>query len=61
MKFNCMRSDLSRAVFNVSRAVSSKSSQPALEGVLIKAYDSALSLTGYDLEIGITTNIGASI
>ena len=61
MKFNCMRSDLSRAVSNISRAVSSKSSQPALEGVLIKAYDSALSLTGYDLEIGITTNIGASI
>ncbi|MBQ6152224.1 MAG: DNA polymerase III subunit beta [Ruminococcus sp.] len=61
MKFNCMRSELTKAVLSVSRAVSAKSSQPALEGVLIKAYDSVLSLTGYDLEIGITTNIGASI
>ncbi len=61
MKFNCMRSDLSKAVSNVSRAVSSKSSQPALEGVLIKAYDNILSLTGYDLEIGITTDIEASV
>ncbi len=61
MKFNCMRSDLSRAVSNVSRAVSSKSSQPALEGVLITAKESILRLTGYDLEIGITTEIEASV
>ena len=56
-----MKSELSRAVSNVSRAVSSKSSQPALEGVLMKASGSLLSLTGYDLEIGINTQIEASV
>ena len=43
------------------RAVSSKSTMPALEGVLVKAKDGKLILTGYDLEIGITTCIDAMI
>ena len=61
MRFKCMRSDLSFAVGNVSRAVSAKATIPALEGVLIKAYGSKLEISGYDLEIGIITEVEASI
>ncbi|MCH5298512.1 MAG: DNA polymerase III subunit beta [Ruminococcus sp.] len=61
MKFNVLRTDLVEAVSNVSRAVSSKASIPALEGVLIKAYGQTISVSGYNLEIGITTNIDATI
>lgn len=61
MRFKCMRSDLSFAVGNVSRAVSAKATIPALEGVLIKAYGSKLEISGYDLEIGIVTEVEASI
>ena len=61
MRFQCMRTDLSNAVSNVSRAVSAKATLPALEGVLIKAYNSQLEICGYDLEIGIITTVEASV
>ena len=61
MKFNCSRQKLNEAVLNVMRAVSSKSTMPALEGILIKAYEGKLVLSGYDMEIGITTSIDAMI
>lgn len=61
MKISCLRTDLAEAVSNVSRAVSTKATIPALEGVLIKAYDSNLNISGYNLEIGITTDIEATI
>ena len=61
MKFTCLRSELYSAVSNVQRAVSTKASIPALEGILIKAYGSKLVLCGYDLEIGITTNMDATV
>ena len=61
MRFNCLRTDLSNAVSNVSRAVAAKSTLPALEGVLIKAYGSQLEICGYDLEIGIVTTVEASV
>ena len=61
MRFKCMRSDLSFAVGNVSRAVSAKATIPALEGVLIKAYSDKLEISGYDLEIGIVTKIEATV
>lgn len=61
MKISCLRTDLATAVSNVSRAVSTKASIPALEGVLIKAYDGKLNISGYNLEIGITTDIEATI
>ncbi len=61
MKINVMRTDLSNAVSVVSRAVSNKASIPALEGILLKAYGSKLSISGYDLEIGINTSIDASV
>jgi DNA polymerase-3 subunit beta len=61
VKISCLRTDLANAVSNVSRAVSTKAALPALEGVLIKAYDNKLNISGYNLEIGITTDIEATI
>ena len=57
MKFECNRSKLTEAVTNVQRAVSSKSTMPALEGILIKTEDNKITLFGYDLDICITTSI----
>ena len=61
MKISVLRSDLAEAVSVVSRAVSSKASIPALEGILIKAYGSKITISGYDLEIGINTSVDATV
>ena len=61
MKFICNRQLLTDAVANVSRAVSSKNTLAALEGVLLKAADGKLSLTGYDLELAISTSVEARV
>ncbi|MCQ2485016.1 MAG: DNA polymerase III subunit beta [Clostridia bacterium] len=61
MKFICETSSLSTACQNVQRAVSAKSSIPGAEGIFIKAVNNELTLTGYDLEIGINTTIYAKV
>lgn len=61
MKLNCKQNLLSAAVTNVQRAVSTKTTLPALEGILIRAEKGRIKLCGYDLEIGITTDINAQI
>lgn len=57
MKFICNRQKLVDSVINVQRSVSTKSTMPALEGILINATDQELELIGYNLELGITTKI----
>lgn len=61
MKFICETSVFSNACQNVQRAVSTKSSIPGAEGILIKATNGGLNLTGYDLEIGINTSVYAKV
>lgn len=61
MKFVCGTAELSEACLNVQRAVSTKTSIPAVEGILIKAVSGRLMLTGYDLELGINTSIKATV
>ena len=61
MKLECDKSSLAEAISGVSRAVTMRSSVPALEGILFKAEGNTLTLTGYDLEMGITTQIDARI
>ena len=61
MKFVCSTAELSEACLNVQRAVSTKTSIPAVEGILIKALNNEIALTGYDLELGINTKIPATI
>ncbi len=57
MKFTCKKEDITTAIYNVSKAVSPKSTITALEGIKLRLENSKLELTGYDLEIGITTFI----
>jgi len=61
MKFICDKELLMDASNNVQRAVSGKSTIPALEGMLLKAGGSSLFMAGYDLDIGITTSIEAQV
>ena len=61
MKFSCSRQELSEALNNVTRAVASKTTHPALEGVLIIAEDENLILSSYNMELGITTYMPAHI
>ena len=61
MNIVCDKSLLSSAIDGVSRAVTLRSSIPALEGILFKADGFQLTLTGYDLEMAITTTIEANV
>lgn len=57
MKFSCNTTILAEACNIVQRGVSQKSTIPSTEGIFIQAKNSCLTLTGYDLEVGITTSI----
>lgn len=61
MKFTCSAAALSEACQNVQRAISSKTTIPALEGIYVRAAEGCLELTGYDLEVGIQTRIDAAV
>lgn len=61
MKFTCEKQKLVEAVSNIQRAVSVKSSIPALEGIFLKAKSTSIFLCGYDLELGMTTEIPATV
>ncbi len=61
MKFTVNKSDITEAVGNIQRAVSTKTSIPALEGILLGADENGLELCAYDLELGITTVIPAFV
>lgn len=61
MIFSCDLRLLSEVVNNVSLAVTSKSNVPVLEGILLNCKDETLTLTGYDLEIGILRSIQVNI
>ncbi|MEG0614594.1 MAG: DNA polymerase III subunit beta [Oscillospiraceae bacterium] len=57
MKFVCNKQLLCEAIGNVSKAVALKSTISALEGIKIKILTDSIQLTGYDLELGIKTEI----
>jgi DNA polymerase-3 subunit beta len=57
----CNKQLLVDAVANVSRAVSSKNTLAALEGILLKAHKGKLYLTGYDLELAISTEMESKV
>ena len=61
MNIVCDKTLLSAAIDGVSKAVTMRSSIPVLEGILLKAEGFQLTLTGYDLEMGIVTTIEANI
>lgn len=61
MKFSCDKTGFSDALLNVQHAVSTKSSLPVLEGILLRASAGQVLLFAYDLEIGMTTALPASV
>ncbi|NLA71302.1 MAG: DNA polymerase III subunit beta [Clostridiaceae bacterium] len=60
MKLTCSRNQLMEAITTVQRAVSTRSTNPVLDGILLKA-DQDLVLTGYDSETGIEFRMEADI
>ena len=60
MRFSCEKALLQTAVNTASRAVAAKSSIPSLEGLLMQA-DQVLTISGYNMQTGIRTNIDAQI
>ncbi len=62
MKFTCSSQILSEACTNVQRATSTKSTNlPTIEGIMIKAENDRIMLTGYDLEMGIITSVAGRV
>ena len=63
MKLVCSQAELSSSLQLVSRAVASRPTHPVLANVLLTA-DAAtgrLSLTGYDLSLGMQTSLPAAV
>ncbi|WP_312942293.1 DNA polymerase III subunit beta [Oscillibacter sp.] len=60
MKFSCEKALLQSAVAVASRAVSQKSSIPALEGLLLRASET-VTVSGYNMQTGIRTILSADV
>lgn len=60
MKFSCQKDKLLNAVITTAKAAASKSTISALEGLLFELSGNILTITGYDLDIGIRTEIEVS-
>lgn len=61
MKFTCNRNVLTEAINISQKAVATRSTLPVLEGLLIKAYNDKVVITGNDLEIGIECILEAEV
>ena len=61
MKFSCEKETLLSLIGTASRAVTGKSAMPLLEGLLVTADANTLTLTGYDLSMGIRTTTEADV
>ena len=60
MKFSCNRESILNAVLTTSKAAASKSTISALEGLLLELSGNVLTVTGYNLDIGIKTEVTVS-
>lgn len=61
MKFTCQKSDLFEVLPNIAKATSVKTPMEVLSAIRLQAEEQHLSLTGYDLELGMRTEIPASV
>ncbi len=57
LKFSVKKSDIIDALVTTAKAASSKSVIAALEGIFLSLKGNVLTVTGYDLELGIKTDI----
>ena len=53
MKFVCYKDKMIKALNSVVKGVSSKTTMPILEGILLQTNDNEIKLTTFDLELGI--------
>ncbi len=61
MKVSCLQENLQKGLALVARAVSSRSTLPVLNNILLSVEESRLKLSATDLTIAITTWIGAKV
>ena len=61
MKIKCSKSNLLNALNIVSKAVSTKTTMPILECILVDVYADCIKLTANDLEIGIETVLDGDV
>ncbi len=61
MKIICDRDILNEAVAKAALAAQTKATPAVLEGVLLSAENNKLKLTGYNLDLGISTSINAKV
>ncbi len=61
MKISCTQEKLNRGVSIVSRIVGNRTTLPVLSNVYLEAKDGELKLSATDLEIGVTTKVGAKV
>lgn len=61
MKIKCSKSNLLNALNIVSKAVSTKTTMPILECILVDVYADCIKLTANDLEIGIETVLNGDV
>lgn len=61
MRLSVLQENLARGLTTVSRAVSPRSTLPVLANVLVATENGRLRISGTNLELGITTWIGAKI
>lgn len=61
MQFCCITRELYAALGTVSRAASGRGVLPVLDGVLLRTEVNRLFLTGYNLELGVVTQIDAKV
>ncbi|MCB2294574.1 DNA polymerase III subunit beta [Clostridium algoriphilum] len=61
MKFICEKSILQEAISNVQKAITGKSTMPVLQGILIVAKDSEVTLIGSDIDLSIEAKINADV
>ncbi len=60
MKFKCEKSLLQNALLTAARAVTTRSTLPVLEGVLLQVGED-VTISGYNMETGITAKLSANI
>lgn len=61
MKIKCLQADLLSSLNIVSKAVSTKTTMPILECILIDVYSDSIKLTANDLELGIETSLKGTV
>lgn len=61
MKITVNQKAMAEAVLNIQRAVSTKSTIPALEGILLETGNGTVTLNSYNLELGMTTTLPAVV